>query len=294
MRLPRTFQVVRRIVGDTVDGFATQRGDLLAAALAFYALLAIAPIVLIAVAAAGLIFGSGPARAEVSRIMHDTMGNTAAKTVDGWVDQASHTSGVASGIGVLLTLMTASRLVTHLRSAINQMWNVDVKRAEGFKASVRNYLRRRLFGFALVLASGPLLLVVMASRALLSGLHSKVFTSFPLSGALAQIAQLLFSIALVWGLTAIVFRILPDLRIRGGTISIGALLTSLAFNAGTVLIGWYLGRAAVSVTYGAAGSAVAVLIWMYLSAQIFLYGAELTQILSVRFPKGVRWGFRHA
>ncbi len=117
------------------------------------------------------------------------MGPTAAEAVLGWVDEAQRSGALASLVGVLLLLLTASRLVNHLRGALNQIWNIDVSLAEGFKATVADYIRRRLFSFAVVLAAGPVLLLALASRALLTGLHEAVFAGTPLSGALVEIVQ---------------------------------------------------------------------------------------------------------
>jgi membrane protein len=278
----------RELIRETLDQFSRDRGDLVAAALAFYTLLSIAPLIIIAVAIAGAVLGRGAAREEVTRVLTDTMGTAAASAIEGWVDEASRSGGVASLIGALLMLFTASRLATQLRSALNQVWNVDEFQAEGFRSIVKHQIRRRLFAFVMVLAVGPVLLIVLISRALLIGLHQVLFASSALAGIAVQVSQLLFSIGLVTVITAIVFKVVPDTRVGWRSVWVGGLLTSLLFNAGNLVVGLYLGRLTVAATYGAAGSAVVVLLWLYFSSQLFLLGAEFTQAYASRFGRGLK------
>jgi membrane protein len=284
--LKSTLRVAWELLSDTFDEFAKDRADLLAAALAFYTLLSIAPLIIVAVALAGVILGSGVAREEMTRVLVEAMGTKGAETVNGWVDEASRTSGIASVVGAVLAVVAASKLVAQLRSALNQIWNVDEFSARGFKATVRDYVRHRVFGFCAVLASGPLLLVVVISRAALTGLYDALFVDSPIAGVAAQVMQFSFSLFLVAGAMAIVFQAVPDTRVGWRSAWIGALLTSLLFNIGNLLVSIYLGRAAVSATYGAAGSAVVVLLWIYFSAQLFFVGAEFTQVYARRSGGG--------
>lgn len=276
-----------RLVDETIDEYIKDRGELAAAGLAFFTLLSIAPLIIIAVAIAGVVLGQHAARQEATQLISQTMGTGAAGTVVEWMDQAAAGGRVASVIGFLLLLYTASRLAAQMRVALNQVWNIDEPLAEGFKASIRGYLRRRLFAFLLVLASGPLLLAVFASRALLTGLHESLFAGTPLAGTLVQLGQLAFSLVTVTGISAIVFKYVPDTNIGWRAVSCGAVLTSLLFNLGNWLVGLYLGRASVAQAYGAAGSGVVVLLWLYFSAQMFLFGAEFTQVYARHFGRGL-------
>jgi membrane protein len=285
--LTRQLKQAWRLISDVLDEYSKDRGELLAGALAFYALLSITPLLILSVALAGFVLGQGAARAEIDRLTREMMGPTAADAVLGWVDEAQRSGALASLVGVLLLLLTASRLVNHLRGALNQIWNVDVSLAEGFRATVADYIRRRLFSFAVVLAAGPVLLLVFTSRALLTGLHEALFSSTPLSGAIVQTVQVLFSIGLVWVISAVVYKLVPDTTIAWRSAWMGALLTSLLFNLGNVVVGLYLGRASVAAAYGAAGSAVVLLLWVYFSAQMFLIGAEFTQTYAARFGPGL-------
>jgi membrane protein len=273
------------VVSQTLDGFSKDRGDLLAAALAYYTLLSIAPLIIIAVAIAGMVLGEGTARREVAQLLSEAMGSAAASAVEGWVDQAAASGGIASAIGLGLVLLGASRLGAQLRNALNQIWNVDVVAPQGFRLVVADYLKKRAFSLLVVLASGPVLLAVFVSRALLMGFYQYLFADSPWSGVVVLAAQLFFSVAFVAFICAGVFRFVPDLRVSWRAAGWGALLTSVLFNTGNVLVGYYLSRTGVSAAYGAAGSAVVLLLWLQFSAYMFLLGAELTQRLHLRFDE---------
>jgi membrane protein len=279
----RRLGVLWALIVEAVDGYSRHRGDLLAAALAFHALLSIAPLIIVAVAIAGIVLGTGPAQLETTRVLRDAIGKNGASTVNDWVQQASDSGGLASVVGILLTMFAASRFGDQLRSALNQSWNIDVYMAQGFRSSVQDYLQRRAYAFLLALAAGPLLLVVFASRALLTAFHERLFSTSPWQGLEVQILQLGFSWVSVALITAVVFRFVPDTRIAWRNALVGGAMTSLAFNVGNSLVGLYLGRASVAAAYGAAGSLVVVLLWLYFSAQAFLLGAEFTRAYAERF-----------
>lgn len=286
------FTCVWRLANETLDEYSKDRGDLVAAALAFYTLLSLAPLIIVAVAIASIVLGRGAAHQEVRQLLENAMGAGAAASIDEWVLEASRTGGIATVIGAILTILAASRFVAQLRVALNQVWNIDVYVAEGFKSSVSDYLRRRAFAFGMVLASGPLLLVVFASRALLMGLGGALFPGSAWKGFLMQALQILISLLVVAAMTATVFRVVPDTRVGWRAIWRGATLTSVLFNVGNLLVGLYLGKASVGAAYGAAGSLVVILIWLYFSAQIFLYGAEFTQVYSTHYGRGLSVGER--
>ncbi|HEX2877570.1 MAG TPA: YhjD/YihY/BrkB family envelope integrity protein, partial [Polyangiaceae bacterium] len=159
--------------------------------------------------------------------------------------------------------------------------------AKGFKATIQDYLKRRLFAFLLVLASGPILLVIFLSRALLTGFSETLFAGTALAGPMVQLGQLASSLVLVGGMSAVVFKVVPDTRVGWRCVLLGGALTSVLFNVGNALVGLYLGRATVSLTYGAAGSVVVLLLWLYFSAQMFLFGAELTQVYARHYGRGL-------
>jgi membrane protein len=267
-----------RLLDETLDEYTKDRAELAAGGLAFFTLLSIAPLVLIATAIAGTILGSGSAREAALSFVNQVMGEVAAKTVRGWVEQAAASSGLASVIGFLLVLFAASRLMAQLRIALNQVWNVERKIADNIKHSLRDYLARRFFAFLLVLASGPLLLAVFMSRALLNGFHQSVLSHLPFGSALAELSQIAFSLVIVAAISALAFKFVPDAKISAWPVGVGAGVTSVLFNVGNGLVGLYLGRASVAHAYGVAASLIVVLLWLYFSAQVFLFGAEFTQV----------------
>jgi membrane protein len=276
-----------QLVEATVSGFSNDRGDMMAAAIAYYTLLSIAPLIIIAVALAGIVLGEGVAREEVARTLRDTMGTEAALSVEGWVDQARASGGLASLVGVILLVFGASRVTSQLRSALNQIWNVDVAAEQSFRKNVRDYLFRRLFALAMVIASGPLLLAVFASRAALEALDHWLVEWLPTAAPVIGILQPVLSLVIIAALTAIVFKIVPDIRLGWRSVWVGGGLTSVLFNAGNYAVGLYLGRAATTETFGAAASVVVVLLWLYFSAQLFLLGAEFTQAFAERYGRGL-------
>lgn len=283
--LRRWLSELWQLLSDTLDEYSKDRGDLVAAALAFYTLLSLAPLIIVAVAIAGLALGGGTARQEVFVLIGQTMGPDAAGAIDGWVQQASHAGAVASTIGAVLTLVAASRFTAQLRNALNQIWNVKVAETKGFKSSVRDYVSRQLFAFGLVLASGPILLGIFASRAVLVGLGSRIVPQSIAAGVMVQLLHFLFSLVLVTATSLVIFRYVPDTRIRWPALLRGALLTSILFNLGNLVVGIYLGKAAVGAAYGAAGSVVVVILWLDYSAQMFLIGAEFTQVCETRMRR---------
>ncbi len=275
----------RELVGLTLEGFSKDRGDLLAAALAYYTLLSIAPLIIIAVAIAGMVLGEGAARREVARLLTDAMGPAAASVVEGWVEQAAAGGGIASVVGLVLVLYGASRLGDQLRNALNQIWNVAVTGPEDWRLMVVDYCKKRAFSFVVVLASGPILLFVFVSRAFVAG-FSRFLVLAPVWPSIgAQGLQLAFSVSLVALISACVFRFVPDLRVSWRSAAWGGLLTSVLFNTGNVLVSLYLARANVGAAYGAAGSAIVLLLWLQFSAYMFLLGAEFTQRLHERFAQ---------
>jgi membrane protein len=269
-RLRSGYELARQ----TLSEFARHRGKLLAAALAFHTLIAMAPLVIVAVATAGIVLGRGAAHEEMTRVLHDTVGEQGASIVDDWVSQASQGGEVASVVGIALMVWAASKLGTRLREALNQIWDIH---ADALIPGLRTLLRRRLVAFALAVSAGPILLVIFASRALLTALNDVWFGSAPGLGLLIQLLQVALSLVLVAALFMLVFRHVPDTTVSWSAAWSGSVLTSLLFNVGNAAAGIYLGSASTA-PYGAAASVLVILLWLHFSAHIFLIGAEFTQI----------------
>jgi membrane protein len=267
-----------RLVTQTLEELAQARADLLACALAFQCLLSIAPLLIVAVALAGFVLGRGEALAEVDRLLENALGPAAGGTVRGWVQEASRGGAVASFVGLGLTAWAASRLGSGLRDALNQLWNIDVVMSKDVKSSITDYLRHRLSALLIVSAAAPLLLAVFASRTLLTAFHTALFASSPGRGIAIQLIQLAGSFSIVALVSAAVFHYVPGARTTWKDVLVGGALTSLLFNVGNALVGFYLGIASVTAAYGAAGSVVVVLLWLYFSAHTFLIGGKFTHV----------------
>lgn len=283
-RVWRSLTLFWELLKHTYERYSRERAELLAASLAFYMLLSLAPLIIIAVAVAGLVLGEGAARAEMTRLLSTTMGPKATETINAWVDEAWRNGAVASVVGFALALFTASRVVSQLEQVLNQIWNVEARQPESIKESIRRFLRRRVSAILVVMASGPLLLAVLATRTVLSTTTSWIYAGTGLA-VVVQVSQLVFAVALVALLTALVLKVVPDVDMGWRATWIGAALTSVLFNLGNVALGLYLGRASVGATYGAAGSAIVILMWLYFSGMFFLFGAEFAQTCSRRFAE---------
>jgi len=250
----------------------------LGAALAFYATLAMAPLLVLCVAIAGLVFGPKAGQSDVVAQVQNLVGHQGARIVRDLLLDARHSSGIAAMIGLVLLLFGASGLFTELRDSLNLVWGVKDRNGPG----VVGIIKDRFFAFALVLGIGFLLLVSLLFSAAIAA-AGKFFGSFlPLPEGVLQLLNGILSFAAVTILFALIYKVVPDVRIEWRDVWIGAAVTSALFAAGKFLIGLYLGKASVGSAYGAAGSLVVFLVWVYYSAQIFFLGAAFTQAYSIR------------
>lgn len=188
-------------------------------------------------------------------------------------------AGVIAGlVGIVALLVGATTALAELKDGLDQIWNAPREKTKGFLY----FVRKRLLSVGLILALGFLLLVSLVFSAVVSA-ASRFWGGYTGTSVLLQGANFLFSFALVTALFAVIYKVLPAVRIAWRDVIIGAIVTALLFNIGKLLIGVYLGNSALASTYGAAGSIILVLIWVYYSAQIFLFGAEFTKAYAYRF-----------
>jgi len=246
--------------------FTNDKAQRLAAALAYYTLFSIAPLLLIAIAIAGLVFGRSQAQVEIIGQVRTLMGDTGAKAIEEMLVGAAKpgTGTVAIVIGVIILLFGAAGVFGQLKDALNTIWNVEEKKSGGIMA----FVKERFLSFAMVLGVGFLLLVSLVIDAALAALSKDLW----------QPVQLIISFAVITVLFAMIFRYLPDVRIEWRDVWLGAAFTSLLFVLGKFALGLYLGKCAVGSSYGAAGSLVVMLVWIFWSANILFYGAEFTQV----------------
>lgn len=247
----------------------------LSAALAYYSIFSIAPLLVIAVAIAGRLFGEEAAQGLLARQLHDLMGSKAAEGIEGMIQSANKpASSVLAGImGTITLLLGASGIFGQLKDALNTIWKVKAKPGQG----VMKYVRERLLSFGMVLVIGFLLLVSLTLTTALAGLTSYLGSAFPLSKTLVAILGFALSYGVSTLLFAAIFKILPDAKVRWREVWIGAATTGLLFEIGKFLLGFYLGRESTASAYGAATSAVLLLLWVYYASLILLFGAEFTQ-----------------
>ena len=254
-----------------IDDNALSRG----ASMAFYAVTSLAPILLIIIAIAGLVFGEEAARNALAGQFQALMGQQSAELLQSAVQNAGKkSSGVlATIIGMVTLIATASGVFGEMQSALNTIWKVEPQ-----GTTVSRLLRARAASLGLVAALGFLLLVSLVVSAGISALGDYVNTVLPFGKLILSILNTVISFILIAVLFAAIYKILPDKRLEWGDVIIGAIATSLLFTIGKSLIGWYLGSSAVASTYGAAGALIIVLLWIYYSSQIFLLGAEFTRV----------------
>lgn len=258
----------------------------LAASLACYTLLSIAPLVVLSVAVAGIAFGDQAARGEISREIGSVVGSSAASAIEALVVNArAPSSGVIGSIvGLVILLFGASGAFNELQSALNTIWGVAPKPGRGFAGLVRD----RFFSFAMVLAVAFLLMASLVVSAGLEG-AGKFFAQYLPGGAgIWLLANFVISLAVTTGLFGLIFKVVPEAQIAWRDVLVGAAVTAILFAVGKWGLGFYIGRSGVTSSFGAAGSLVALVVWIYYSSQIVFLGAEFTQVFARRFGGRIR------
>ncbi|MDQ1405949.1 MAG: rane protein [Acidobacteriaceae bacterium] len=252
----------------------------LGAALAFYTLFSLAPVLIVAVSVAGLVFGDKAAQGEIVRQFQGLMGTQGATAIE-IILQSTNRPGLgvlATALSLIAILVGASGAFNELQDALNIIWKVHSTKSFWSLA-----LRHRVFSLGLVVATGFLLLTSLVITASLSAAERLVGTLLPISIVVLQSMNFVFSFVVITLLFALIFKLIPDTIIPWRDVWMGAAVTSLLFTVGKVLIGFYLGHSALTSAYGAAASLVVFLIWIYYSAQILLFGAEITHVYALKY-----------
>ena len=248
----------------------------LAAAIAYYTAFALAPVLVIAMAVAGLVFDRAQVRVEILVQMQQMLGPAGAELVGTMLDAAARPgqSVWALVAGVVALVLAASGLFGELQYALNTVWDVAARPGRG----LLGLLRDRFVSFTMVVGSGFLLMVSLVLSAALAAVGKYASGRLPQWSALLQAANLVIGFALAAALFAMIYKVLPDVHLRWRDVALGATVTAALFTVGRFLIGLYLGRSSVGSAYGAAGSLAIVLLWVYYSAQVLMLGAEFTQV----------------
>lgn len=268
-----------RLIRDTVIKWNYDEAPMMGAALAYYSLFSIAPLLVVALAIASAFFGPEAARGELEHQLMGYFGADVAKSIQTLLQAAQKSDrggfwAVIIGAGALL--FGATSVFHQLKIALNRIWKVETPRHSGFKGLVIN----RLLALAMVLIVGGLLLSSVFLSAALSRLSAYATNVLPISPSALQYADLGLTFLLLTILFALIYRFLPDVRIGWGHVLFGASFTSVLYAIGKFMIGLYIAHAAVASGYGAASSVLVLLIWIYYSAMIFLFGAEFTHVYS--------------
>ncbi len=274
------------ITRDTVNEFIADNAMQLAAALSYYAIFSLAPLLVIAVGVAGIIFGEAAAQKEILAQISDLAGPQAAEALTSVFQASGGKEGgiMATIIGSALLLFGATSVFGQLQSSLNAIWNVEPKPGQG----VMGFIRTRFLSLGMVFAIGFLLLTSLVLSAALSALDGYLNTQFPGAEIIWQVVNFVVSLGVIALLFAVIFRYLPDAEISWRDVFIGALATSVLFNVGKFGIGLYLGNSSAGSAYGAAGSLVVVLLWVYYSSLILFFGAEFTQVYARRFGSRIQ------
>ncbi|CAN5268016.1 YihY/virulence factor BrkB family protein [soil metagenome] len=281
MRLKDVWYLIKQTASEWME----DRAMSLAASLSLYTLLSLAPVIVLAVSVAGLVFGEEAARGEVAHQLHSVMGAQASEAIQSVLAGASAPRKGILGtiVAVVILLVGASGVFSELQDTMNIVWNVKVKSGRG----VLGFVRDRFFSFAMVLGVAFLLLVSLVLSAGLTAAGTYLGSHLPGGEVFWQIANFIISFLIVACLFGLIFKVVPDAKIQFRDVWHGALVTAFLFALGKLAIGYYLGKTAPGSAYGAAGSLVALIVWVYYSAQILFFGAEFTQVYAKKYGSGI-------
>ena len=266
---------------ETVTRWTEDKSSTLAAALAYYSLFSLAPLVLIAVAVAGLVFGQQAAEGQLYAQLAGLLGDATAKALQDLVanlHQEQRGGVIATIVGLATLLFGATGVFAQLQDSMNTIWKAKPPITNG----ILDFFRVRLLSFSMVLGVGFLLLVSLVLSALLAAVGDYLGGFLPGGVAVTHALNAMVSLVVVTLLFAMIYKLLPDTYVAWRDVWLGALVTSLLFTVGKFAIGFYLGKASVASSYGAAGSVVILLLWVYYSALILYFGAEFTHVYSMR------------
>lgn len=274
------------LLKQTYTEWSNDKATRLGAALSFYTILSIAPLVVVAAAVATLFVGADAVQSQLHETLSGLMGLNGAKAIEDMAaaNSANRGTGAFSAVvGILTLIFAASGVFAELQDSLNTIWGVKTKPGAGWASLIRD----RFLSLSMVLGTGFLLLVSLLVSAVLAGVGKYVSGALPGGELLWSIINFVFSLAVIAFLFAMIFKYVPDVVIKWRDALPGAFVTALLFVIGKELIGLYLGRSSVSSAYGAAGALILVLLWVYYVSQIFFFGVEFTQVLAAARGSGL-------
>jgi membrane protein len=269
------------LLKDTLTDFIADDALSRGASIAYYTLFSIAPVLLVVVAVAGLGFGREAAEGAIVDQLSILMGHQTAKALQDMIESAAKPQEgiLATIVGLVVLLVATSGVFGEVQAAMNAIW----KARPGNHSTLTRLMRARLVSLGLVVTCGFLLTVSLAASAALSALSLYLKFVFPQIQAVLNVVDIVLSALLIGGMFAAMFKVLPDCEIAWRDVAVGALATTLLFEAGKYAIAFYIGQSNVASSYGAAGALIVLLVWIYYSAQIFLLGAEFSHAFAKRF-----------
>lgn len=274
-KLKELGSIAREAASEWVEDGAPSMG----AALAFYSLLSLAPLLVLVIAIAGLAIGREEAQQLLFTQLNGLLGEAGAQGIKAVLDAADNEKEgwMAAAVGFVVLVLGATTVFAELKTDLDRIWDFKAKKVNG----ILKFLRARLLSFGVVIAVGFLLLVSLAVSGFIAAIGA-YFTGGIVSQALLHLVEFIGSFVIITGLFALIYKLLPSIRIEWGDVWVGAAVTSLLFSIGKVLIGIYLGRGTITASFGAAGTLVIVIVWVYYCAQIFFLGAEFTKAYAMR------------
>jgi membrane protein len=281
------FGIAWQLIKGTWAEFSDDRAFRLSAALSYYTALSLAPLLLVVIAIAGMVFGENAARGEVVGQIEGLIGAEGAEMIQTMLARSQPADGgiLSLVIGVAVLLVGATSVFAQLQDALNTVWDVDQEASPG---GVWRMIKDRLLSFGMVCGMAFLLLVSLVLSALMSGLNDVIREWLPGVAGWLWVGDVLLTAVLAFGLFAMIFKFLPHTAVSWSDVWVGAAITAVLFIIGKYALGLYFGQVAVGTTFGAAGSFVVLLTWLYYSSAIMLFGAEFTQVYATRY--GTRAG----
>lgn len=273
----------RQLLSEVVASWNQHGASAQSAALAFYTIFSLAPVLVVVIALAGAFFDEEAVRGQIFAEFRGLMGDEAARLVQEVLKSAGRPAAgrTAALLGFITLLLGATAVFGQLQDSLNRVWDVAPKPGAVFTT----LLRKRMLSFTVVLALGFLLMVSLVLSAALSGFSQYLERHLDIPAALLEVSNFVLSFLVITLLFGTIYRLLPDVRLDWQDVFFGSVVTALLFVVGKSLIGFYLGRTSVASAYGAAGSLVVVLLWVYYSALIFFFGAIFTRIHSRQYRR---------
>lgn len=264
----------------TFKEWSDDKAPRLGAALSYYTIFSLAPVLILVISIAGLAFGKDAAEGRIVGELQGLLGNEGAEVIQSMLAKASHpgTGIVSAAIGVITLLVGATGVLIELQDALNTVWKVVPKPGGGIKGIIRD----RMLSFGLIMAFGFLLLVSLVLSAVLAGMGGALSRFIPGWVILGYLLNYALGLAVMTTLIAMIYKILPDVKMAWRDVWMGAFVTSVLFQIGKFVIGLYVGKTGVGSPFGAAGSLAVLLVWVYYSSQIILLGAEFTRVCALR------------